>query len=333
GSAVLALPACVVVALVALPIGVRWGAWPRRAAAPILAAGLAGVAAMLVNPYGPRLLVYPFDRTVASAFSPAIVEWGSPDFGAGEALAFRVLLSALLLVAIWIPRTSRDPFLLLAAAGWSFVALGSVRFLSIAGPLLVVALAPAISVAIVRWVARAQESEDATDPNDVGDPGATADGARRARGSAFTIAAVAIAGIVAAGWLIVDPQRQDAAIARRLPVAAVAALAASGCTTRLLPSYAWAGYVMWATGHSVGAYGNSADGPVSEQARVEAVVVDPRTWLDVHAVGAILMPGDGPLSHWLDEADGWRLGYRDGQATIHVRADVPDCPLSPTSAR
>ena len=332
GSAILALPACVAIALVARPLGVRWDAWPQRPAGPILVAGLAGVAAMVVNPYGPRLLAYPFDRAVASAFSPAIAEWGSPDFGALEALPFRLLLAGLLLLAIWIPARSRDPFLSLAAAAWVFAALGSVRFLSIAGPLLVIALAPAVGVALGRWLGTAESSDVAAERAGVDEregPARTTAARRPSLDPTFGIAAVAIAGVVAAGWLIIDPPRQDAAIARRLPVAAVAALHAGGCTARLLPSYGWAGYVVWATGRQVGAYGNSAEGPVAEQARLEAVATDPRPWLDDHAVGAVLMPADGPLSHWLDEAEGWRLGYRDPQATIHVRADATDCPLSP----
>ena len=320
GSAILALPVCVAIALVALPVGIRWGAWSRRPVTPLLAAGLAGVAATVVNPYGPRLLVYPLDRAVASAFSPAIAEWGSPDFGAGELLPLRVLLAAVPLLAIWIPARSRDPFLVVAAAAWAFAALGSVRFLSIAGPLLVVALAPGVGVAIGRWLG-APESEESAAKSGVSRVGTRP-------GPAFAIAAMAIAGVLAAGWLIIDPPRQDAAISRRLPVDAVAALETGDCTARLLPAYGWAGYVVWATGRQVGAYGNSAEWPVTEQARLEAVTVDPGPWLGDHAVGAVLMPADGPLSHWMDQADGWRLGYRDAQATVHVRADATDCPLS-----
>ena len=37
-------------------------------------------------------------------------------------------------------------------------------------------------------------------------------------------------------------------------------------------------------------------------------------------------------AHWLDEADGWRLAYRDAQATVHVRADRTDCLVSPPAA-
>jgi hypothetical protein len=227
-----------------------------------------------------------------------------------------VLLVVVVLVTAWQHRRSRDPFLLLTAAGWTVAALGSVRFVGIAGPLLVVALAPALEDA-----ARVS----LTDPNET----AEVLGSRR---PAAAIAALAIAAVLAAGWLIIDPARQDAAIARRQPVGAVAALESAGCTARLLPSYGWAGYVAWATGRQVGAYGNSAERAVEEQAALEAVAADPAPSLDAHGVSAVLMPLDGPLSHWLDQADGWRLAYRDSQATVHVRADATDCPLRSLAA-
>lgn len=164
------------------------------------------------------------------------------------------------------------------------------------------------------------------------EPGSASPGTGERSGPAVAIGALAIVAILAAGWLIIDPPRQDAAIERRLPVAAVAALEAGACTARLLPSYGWAGYVTWATGRQVGAYGNSAEGPVLEQARLEAVNADPGPWLDDHGVGAVLMPVDSPLTHWLGETDGWRLAYRDEQATVHARMDATDCPISSSSA-
>jgi hypothetical protein len=108
-------------------------------------------------------------------------------------------------------------------------------------------------------------------------------------------------------------------------VAAVEALERGSCEGRLLPAYTWAGYAIHATGRQVGAYGNSPERPVSEQAAVEAVTTDPRPWLAGHGVEVVLVPAGGPLSHWLDEAEEWRLAYRDGQATIHVRATLTGC--------
>ena len=312
GSAILGLAAGVAVAVVALPIGVRWGSWPRRPVGPLVVAGLGGLAAAALNPYGPALLVYPFDRNVASAFSPAIAEWGPPDFGTIELLPFGVLLVVTVLMTVWQRRRSRDPFLLLTATAWTFAALRSVRFVEIASPLLVVALSPALEGMVEA------SSNDRGQATHVG-------GGRR---PAAAISAVVIAAVLAAGWLIIDPARQDAAIARRQPVAALAALESARCTARLLPSYGWAGYVTWASGRQVGAYGNSAERAVEEQAAIEAVTLDPGPWLEAHGVGAVLMPLDGPLSQWLDQADGWRLAYRDDQATVHVRADATDCALS-----
>ena len=212
GSAILALPACVAIAVVALPVGARWGVWPSRAVLPLVLAGLAGVATTVVNPYGAGLLLYPFQRDVASAFAPAIVEWRSPDFGAPELLPFRVLLAAVLLVIVWSPGRARDPFLLLAAAAWTFAALGAVRFLAIAGPLLAVALAPGLGASLGRWLAVA--SPAAEDGNGGADEEGGAD-ARRPRNRdgaatsrpAMAVAALAIAAILVPGWLIVDPAR------------------------------------------------------------------------------------------------------------------------------
>lgn len=312
GSAVLGLAASVAVSIVAVPIGEGLGSWRGRTIWPLAIAGLGGLATAAVNPYGPALLVYPFDRNVASAFSPAIAEWGPPDFGSIDLLPFGVLLVVVVLMTARRRGRSRDPFLLLTAAAWTFAAFRSVRFVEIAGPLLVVALSPALE----GMAGISHASRDATPP---------INGGRR---PAAGIAAVAIAAVLAAGWLIIDPPRQDAAVSHRQPVAALAALESVGCTARLLPSYGWAGYVAWASGRKVGAYGNSAERAVEEQAAVEAVSVDPGPWLDAHGVAAVLMPLDGPLSRWLDQADGWRLAYRDGQASVHVRADATDCPLS-----
>jgi hypothetical protein len=332
GSAILGLPATIALAIVALPIGVRWGVWPRRPFVPVVAAGVAGIAATVVNPYGPRLLAYPFERDVASAFTPTIAEWQSPNFGPVELWLFRAMLAGVLLVAMWFPGRSRDPFLHLAAAAWTFAALGSVRFLAIAGPLLVVAAAPAVGASVGRWLGVAEDLGVGAGERDrqSGETRESAVGAATDPRAAIAVAAIAIAGIVAAGWLIIDPARQDAAIESRLPVAALAALEAGECTARLLPAYGWAGYVIWATGREVGAYGNSAQRAVTEQARLEAVSMDPRSWLDEHAVGAVLMPADGPLTRWLDEADGWDVAYRDAQATVHVRTSESGCPVSPS---
>ena len=315
GSALLGLVAILAIGLLSLPIGARWGVWPRPRVAPLAVAAVASLVAAMVNPYGPALLLYPFDRAVASAFSFDIIEWRSPDFRSPELLVARVLIASLLLLAAAWPRRRRDPFLLLTAAGWTFAALGAVRFLPIAALVVVAAAAPAIGPSVARWLG--------IRPVSVGDAPPSAP-----RPAPFVAtAAVASLAILAVGWSFIMPSAQAAAIAHRQPVVALDVLAAQPCSGRILPAYGWAGYVIEMTGREVGAYGNSAEGPLAEQASVEAVTSDPRPWLDGHAVEIALMPVTGPLSHWLTEAEGWRLAYRDAQASIHVRSDLPDCQL------
>ena len=315
GSAVLGMVAMLAAGLLALPIGARWGVWPRRPGAPLALASLASLVAVMLNPYGPALLLYPFDRVVASAFSFDIIEWRAPDFRAPELLVARVLIASLLLLAAAWPPRRRDPFLLLTAAAWTFAALGAVRFLPIAALVVVAAAAPAIGPSIARWLGVRAVG--------VSDPEAPA-----LRPAPFlATAAIASLAILAVGWSFITPSAQAAAIAHRQPAVALDVLEGQPCAGRILPAYGWAGYVFEMTGREVGAYGNSAEGPLREQAAVEAVTSDPRPWLDGHAVDIALMPVTGPLSHWLTEADGWRLEYRDAQASIHVRSDRPDCQL------
>ena len=269
GSAILALPGCVALAVLAVPIGARWEAWPRRALEPLVLAGLAGMAATVVNPYGAGLIAYPFDRDVASAFSPAIVEWRPPDLGAVELLPFRLLLAGLVRRRGLVSRSVARSIPVARSGGLD---VRGARVGAVPGD-----RGPAAGD-------RARAGGRGSGPSLARPPGgAEVGGTGRGRGTAPSGRAMAprsrsrrVAGIgVLAGWLIIDPPRQDAAIARRLPVAAVAAIDAGGCAARLLPSYGWAGYVIWSSGRQVGAYGNSAEGAVTEQARLEALATDP----------------------------------------------------------
>lgn len=317
GSAILALPACIVLALIALPIGARWGDWRGRAPAPLVLAGIATLMATMINPHGPSLLIYPADREVASAFIPEIVEWRPPDLGSAEVLPFTVLLLTAAFVLIARRRSRPDAFLLIATGAWTVAAMGSARFVAIAACLLVVAIAATLG----------------SKPEHPRPERQTASVAPSSRRVLWATAGLGIAAILAAGWMLIAPSAQDAAIRHRLPAAAVEALTSTDCQGRLLTDYGWGGYVIWAAHRDVGAYGNSAEGAVREQVSVERLLTDPAVWLTGHKVDIALLPAGGPLSSWLDDAVGWRLGYRDVQATIHVRESLPSCLLGSQAVR
>jgi hypothetical protein len=308
GSALLGLVITLAIALIAAPIGERMTVWPHRSWRLLLIAGLAAIGAACLNPYGPWLFAYPFDRTVASAFSPEIIEWRSPDFRVPDLWIARAILAGALVVIAW-PRRKGDPFVTLVASAWTFAALGSVRFLPIAAAMVVVALAAAVGPAVAERLATTRRD------------GLPIESGAGAMIPLVTATVVSIAALVV-GWTFIAPSTQAAAIAHRMPVAAVETLKAVTCPGRLLPAYDWAGYVIHAIGREVGAYGNSAEAPLVDQAAIESLLTDPRPWLESHDVEVAMMPARGPLAHWFDEASDWRTAYVDPQATIHVRSDA-----------
>jgi hypothetical protein len=308
GSGVPAFGVCLLTALVAIPLARRLGSWPDRSVRPLAVASGVAVVATLVNPYLFRLWTYPLDRGVASAFSPAIVEWRPPDLAAPELFVARLLLP-LAVVVLWRSRASvAHPFVILMGAGWTFAALGVARFVPIAAATLVVAVAASVTAT---WSEAAHETE--ADPQPPSGPFV----------AVITVAIVAV--LVVIGASFITPAAQTAAIAHREPVAAVESLRAADCPGRLLAAYGWGGYLIRFADRPVGAYGNSPERALTEQTAVELVTSDPRPWLEEHVVDVVLVHAGGPLSRWLDEADDWDRRYEDGQATIHVRGDTPGC--------
>lgn len=304
GSAILALPVCVGVAAIAAQLGVRRGDWPSGSVVRLLVAGAAAMLAACLNPYGVGLLAYPFERDVASAFIPEIVEWRAIDPTAPGSWPFLALMLVTLGARLRKGAADADAFTLLLTVVWVAAALASIRFAAIAASLLVITLAG--SVDRPHPIARSSAMP-----------------ARPWVLPSSTI--IAVLAVLLVGATLIGPGAQAAAIRHRLPVAAVEYLLGRPCPGRLLAEYGWAGFVAWATGRQIGAYGNSPEAAVRAQVAIERVESDPGGWLDDHAVDLVLMPSDGPLSSWLDDAPGWRMVYEDGQASIHasVRSVTP----------
>lgn len=313
GSGVLAFPTCLVALAVAIPVGMRWSVWSRPRLRPLVISSVVALATLAINPYGPTIPLYPFDPAVASAFHPAIDEWRSPDFDEVGLLVMRVLVAGALLVAVALRDRGRDPFLLLLAAGWTFVALGSVRFILVAGPLLILALLPAVADAVRTWAGGSWVSTPAE---------RTPRGGRAIAwvGASFVILVLGVAGAIQ-----ISPARQSAEVAARYPVGAVDRLVEAGCTDRILNAYDWGGYVAFRTGQPVGAYGNSPGDVVAVEAALERLTVDPAPFLEANRVGIVLMRTGSPLDRWLDLAPGWSLAGRDAIGSLHVRSGVGGC--------
>lgn len=319
GSGALAFLVSLVALVVAIPVGIRWGTWPRRPILPLVISTLVAIAAFAVGPNGIDILTLPINAEVGSPFLGAIAEWQSPHFTDPGFATLRVVLAAAALVALGLRARGRDPLFLLLAAGWTFIALGSARFAIIAGPLIVIALAPGLAGSARIWLGLGRRSFVAAD----GAPAMTNPTvARVATGAALALAVV----IGVAGLIQIAPARQDAAVAARYPLASVAWLTERGCHGRLLNAYDWGGYLSAAWTEMVATYGSSPSDLVETEVALEEVRTDVRAWLDDHRVDLVLMPTGGPLDRWLDEADGWTVAHRDPQATIHVAEGSTACP-------
>ena len=263
----------------------------------------------------------PFNADVGNAFLPDIAEWQPPRFGDTGFMALRIVLAITALVAFGLRGRRRDPLMLLLAAGWLFLTLGAARFSIVAGPLLVVALAPGLAGSARAWLGRPAGAPRATGATAAPQP-------RRPRG--ITIAASAVAIVLAlvigvVGFIQISPPRQAAAIDAVYPARAVEALVARGCHGRLLNAYDWGGYLIGTWTDPVGTYGSSPKDLVAVEAQLERVEIDPRPYLDDARVDVVLMPTGNPLSRWLDEAGEWSVAYRDDQATIYLRKGSTAC--------
>ncbi|HEX6868042.1 MAG TPA: hypothetical protein VF119_04505 [Candidatus Limnocylindrales bacterium] len=318
GSGVLGYLACLLALAAAVPIGIRWGVWPRPRIGPIAITAVVGVATIAIDPAGPALFGYPFDPRVASALHAAIDEWRSPDFGALGLVGLRVVLAGAALVAIALRGRHRDPLLLLLAAGWTFLALGSVRFALIAGPLLIVTLAPGVPTAIQAWTGWRRPPRHA-------DARLAGSGRAAPRAAVIGLAGLASLVVLVVGTRLVAPDVQDRLIAARFPVAAVDAVRVR-CGGRVLNAYDWGGYLGFAWGPGiVGAYGNSPGFVVGEQRRLEDLRGDPGPFLDAHDVDLAVLKPDSALATWMRSEDGWQVALEDDVAVVFERMGAGAC--------
>ncbi len=330
GSGAFGFVACLVALIVAIPVGIRWGTWPRRPILPLVISSVVAIAAFAVGPNGLDILLLPLNSQVSGLGSPflgVIQEWQSPTFGDPGFAALRIVLAAVGLIALALRGRQRDPLLLLQAAGWTFLTLGSARFSLIAGPMIAIALAPAFAGSARVWLgigtgSAAPSNADAPEPSPASAPAAKRGVTRLAAGVAVVLAVV----IGLAGLIQIVPARQEAQFQARYPVATVAWLADRGCHGRLLNAYDWGGYLTAAWTELVATYGPSPGDLVERRSRSKRSRTDVRAWLEKNRVDLVLMPTGGPLDRWLDEADGWLVAHRDDMATVHVREGSGACP-------
>lgn len=271
--------------------------------------GLCG-AALLVNPYGPELLAYPFTYADPGGLVHTLVEWRSPGFGLDPATyrgRFWIFAAVSLVGAGLVAR--RDPVTTAAAVAALVMAATSLRFISlfavVAAPLVAVAIAAALRAAARRWSAL---------------------DARAVRAAVLVTAALAAALLWRDVRLVPNLLYRwtDAAYS---PQGAVRYLGAFDRSMRLYNEMLWGGYVslyapplrIFYDGRTNTVYDEAT---IADFLRIQVAAPGYRQLLREHRVDAALLYAASPLAAALqDTPDAWRLVYRDDVAAVLVPPD------------
>ena len=257
----------------------------------------ASAVALLANPYGYKLVWYPFELlSRQQAVRDNMIEWQSVDFhsGWGKLAMFMILA---LLGAAWFSRKTwkLSDILLATFAVWA--ALNHLRFLLFAAILLVPILAPRLSL---------------FPPYD-----ATKDKPWLNLAITAAIAAIIVGSYPSAAQL---QDRIDSVFPRD----ALSFMQQKQITGRLFNSYDFGGYIeFYAPGIKTFADGRTDifayNGVLDDYLKINTIE-RPLELLDKYKIDYVLFPVDKHLSYLLDHSAGWHTIYEDKAVKLYQRA-------------
>jgi hypothetical protein len=295
--------------------------WLRRGFAPqrVLPLGVAlagAAAALVVNPNGAEMYLYPFRTAAIGAHRVFLVEWSPPSLSSFEGqitIAFIAFVVAPTLVLGWRTMRTAD---VLWLAGLTVMALSAVRFAIFLGPigaaLAAVHLAPVIARTRVGATAGPRLERWSRPPR---------------RSTERIVNGLLVAAVVLLGvGLAVSraaPAAQAPAIGQSVPADAAAWLQAHRPDARIFNTYSWGGYLgrrlpdakPYIDGRS-DIYG---DAVIRRYADTWNVTIDPADLLDEAGVDVVLLRPGAPLLDWVRDQEGWELTYEDPGAELWVR--------------
>ena len=255
------------------------------------------VAALFVNPYGWRLVFYPFDLAFRQKLNVSHVEeWQSPDFHALRGKIFlAMLLGFLLLALVRRSRLALYEVLLLLIAFYSAITYS--RFLFLAAIIVTPILASELRMR-------------------------GSDGAVNADKPGLNLAMIA-AMVALMIWQVPSNAALSSGICQEYPVTAISHLSAIHPQGRVLNDYDWGGYLIW----------NARDIPVFVDSRVDifeysGVFAD---YLDImglknslellrkHQIRYVFYAREKALAYLLRNSPEWKIRYEDNTAVLFER--------------
>jgi hypothetical protein len=293
----------------------RWGRveaerWTPSQLRKLVVIGLASVAALFVNPFGYRLVLYPFDLAFRQKVNIAhVAEWVSVDFHDMRGKIVLVLLIGLLLTALL-----RDYRWALADVGLVLFALYSgltyIRFLFLLG----IVVAPLLAK-ILDFLPPYRPEIDKPLLNAL------------------------FIGVMVAGMARYYPTTPalEHSVAQQYPAEALPFLRSHPPTGPMLNEYLWGGYLDW----------NDRDLKVFIDSRVDIfeysgvfqdyldliVLKKPQSILDKYQIRYVLFPPDQPLTYALEHDRGWKVVTRDPVSVLLERVDGAAAGATATTVR
>ncbi|HYY69653.1 MAG TPA: hypothetical protein VE734_07965, partial [Terriglobales bacterium] len=283
--------------------------WPPAELKKLATVGGACVLALFANPYGYKLVAYPFDLLLRQGSNIAhVTEWQSVDFHTafGKLALFTI---AVLLATAWLSRRSwklQDVVLTLFALS---VALTHQRFLFFAGMI----IAPVLATHLPK-------------------PEAAGTQPTRPLFNAVLISC----GLVLAIAAFPPRSRLEASINTQFPQAALQFMAEHRIKGRIFHYYDFGGYIEWnapavrtfADGRTdIFVYNGVFDDYLAATHGQRAFEV-----LDKYKINYVLMPPEKPLPYMLDHSPGWRVIYADPVAKLYERVEGRSTGSQPCAA-
>jgi hypothetical protein len=281
----------------------------RPSDAPRLAVvAVACVAGAALNPHGWHLWSYPFGTLGSAAMQENIAEWRSPDFHLPKYWPFALMIGAGNIG--WVLRRSRPAWSdVLLFLGTAIAGLLSTRNIS----LFAVVATPIISRSLASRIEGTAVSTEL--------PGQRTHPPRNRRESAVNWALLLFGALTAGAWTSAKLARNDAAIAKAFPVAAVDYLQREGLADKHgYNSYGWGGYLIWRRlPVFVDGRADVYEGFLPEYLKTFRLTDEWRKPLEDFDVVYVLVERSNSLGTLLAASGQWHQAYEDDVARLFLR--------------
>lgn len=283
-------------------LGGKWGQvvaqrWSPVEVKRLLLATVASLASMLLNPFGYKLLLYPFDFLFRQQSNVSYIEeWQGVDFSTGDGKLALLVVIALIAAALFSRRSWRlDEVLLTVFAVW--MALSHSRFLFFAGLILPPILATRL---------------DLFSPYDpeIDKPWLNA--------VIMVCAVAALISFFPSGAAL--QQNVDA----QYPTLALRYMQRQQVKGNMYNSLFWGGYIEWTTSEFRPFIDGRGDifaykGALDDHRRILSID-ESLSVLDKYQIECVLIQPQRPLAYFLEHAPGWQKIYSDNVAVLFQRS-------------